>query len=468
MTKRLYFRSFSFIVLLLVVLVTFAVVAFNPARAEPTSVGQLANDSGTLGSAFDEFSGRRTLAVRLDFDPTESPLRIDSVDVYLEPQDGSSSNFPIFVRIEKPLNNAPSDILEFTKTFRLQIDQAGWYSIPINHTSDSGGSSFIVSLKSWDVPTKPAPLIGLDDSTNIPARYNYYGDNFSAWQEHYLFWDEPETVGNLMVRASISTGDDALYTPTPTATATNTPTPTATATNTPTPTRTPTPTFTPTPTITPSPTLTHTPTLTLTPTPTATLTPTITPTPLSEGVIVELGASADTYVVQGLPNSNFGHNAELLVGADDENGVYQILTGGYLLDGLPADADVQSAELALYIDDITDSDSFTVIAHRLLNPWIETKATYASTENIMAEGYGAFSIGADTEVGTWIALDVTDLVRGWLAGTWPEYGIGLRTTPTGSGPQLLSFAPHEEPYLGPRLRLNYHTSIPLYLPLQIR
>ncbi|MCP4168567.1 MAG: DNRLRE domain-containing protein [Chloroflexi bacterium] len=458
MTKRLHFRPFSFIVLLLVVLITFAVVVLSPAQAEPTSVGQLANDSGTLGSTFDEFSGRRTLAVRLDFDPTESPLRIDSVDVYLEPQDGSNSNFPIFVRIEKPANNAPSGILEFTKTFRLQIDQAGWYSIPINHTYGSGGSSFIVSLKSWGVPTRPAPLVGLDDSTNIPARYNYYGDNFNAWQEHYLFWDEPETAGNLMVRASISTGDDALYTPTPTATATNTPTLT----------RTPTPTFTPTPTITPSQTLTHTPTLTLTPTPTATLTPTITPTPLPEGVIVELGASADTYVVQGLPNSNFGHNAELLVGADDENGVYQILTGGYLLDGLPADADVQSAELALYIDDITVDETVTIYAHRLLDPWVESKATYANVESIMAESYGAFSVGADTEVGTWIALDVTDLVRGWLAGTWPEYGIGLRTTSTGSGPQLLSFAPHEELYLGPRLRLNYHTSIPLYLPLQIR
>jgi len=224
------------------------------ATARPRTVALLQNDNGQVGGTFDDLTGRRTLAVRLSLPPRNGPLRLDTLQIYMAPQPGSSTA-RLFIRLETVAGDVP-DSGEPERTWRVTVPltTAGWYSIPLYHLLISDGDSVIISIKSEDFPWAPPPLIMLDDSQNIEVNRNFYGQNFSSWQEHYQFWPNPESVGHLMMRLAITSGDAALLTPTATpaatvtatATATNTPTPTATPTSTPTPTGTATPTSTPT------------------------------------------------------------------------------------------------------------------------------------------------------------------------------------------------------------------------------
>ncbi len=230
----------------------------------------LQNDSGVPATAFTELVGRTSLAVRLTVPPASGePIRLDTVRIYIEPQ-ADNQELPLLIRLEAVENEAPAneDPL-FTARLRLPLNQPGWIDIPIYYLFDTPPTDIIISFWSEDVPWAKPPLIMIDDSTQIASNRNFFGQSFSAWVEHYSYWPTPEQVGYLMVRAELTTGSDALFTPTPT--------PSLTPTSSPSPTITSSPTVTSSPTATPSPTASPTSQATQTPTPSATVTPTISP-----------------------------------------------------------------------------------------------------------------------------------------------------------------------------------------------
>jgi len=432
----------------------FAILVTRPSvMAEPIGTALLANDSGVKVSAYDGLTLNQSVAVRFDVSPSDLPVRIDTLEIGLDVGGDTMSSWPLLMRIESVVNNTPSGAPLFSARVRVELDQSGWYSIPIQPFTVAGGSSLIISIKTENYGIPPG--IWLDDSTSIQAKRNFYGVNAANWQEHYQFWPDPENVGHLMIRANVSTNQDAVSTRTPTPTITNTPS------------RTPTPT----PTITPSPTATVPPTITPTFTPTLTLTPTITPTPLPEGVMVELGASADTYVVEGNPGANFGRELNLKAGISDDLGAHQLLIGGFFLGGLPPGAELVAAELFLHVQDDPNLSSLTLQSHRLRSPWAEREVTYASSVSLWGEAYDSVSLDSTAGAGDWIAFDVTELVHGWQDGHWPNYGIGIDITDSGGGTQGLNFDAHERLFWGPQLHLVFNVStpspmlIPLYLPL---
>ena len=69
-------------------------------------------------------------------------------------------------------------------------------------------------------------------------------------------------------------------------------------------------------------------------------------------------------------------------------------------------------------------------------------------------------LDGNIRAGDWVTLDVTELVRGWHDGRWPNEGIGIQTTSAGAGDQMIAFDAHEVPYQGPHLRLIYATPLP--------
>ena len=431
---------------LALLLVALGVFAFwhdqTPLLAAPTDTLQLANDSGVMGQGYGGLQSSRTVAVRLDFGQIQRPIRVDSVEIYLAPQENASQSFPIRIRLERPAGVAPSSgdaNLITSQTIRLQVTEAGWYEIPVNTFYTFADSSLIISLKSEDFPTAIPPLVGLDDGENIPRTYNYYGENFSSWQEHYAFWPQPETVGNLMIRANLTTGADANKTPTATPTRTPTATPTATATPTP------------------------LPTATASPTPTATPTA----TPLPPGFAIELGAGQDTYLMQNAPETNFGQSPELRSGFNPGAGELQVLLGAFPINSLPPGAKILSAELALHIQESPNGLPTNLKAYALANAWQERQATYDTAQSLWGSTYGPGQLAGPSS--DWMTFDVTDLVQAWISGAAPNFGIGVRPADASNRTQFATFDAHEVAYLGPRLRIRYAVMAPklLYLPVMI-
>ncbi len=433
------------------------------AGAETAATAELANDNGMVGGSYDAFDSGRSIAVRLNLPSSARPLRIDGIVVLLEPQPGSALVFPVTPRVETVVNNAPGsgDPLFTAPAVRLQVDRRDWYFIPIGFVLPTADSSIIVSLRSDGFPWEKAPRVLLDSSTAIPTNRNFYGQNFGNWQEHYRFWQpNGAAIGHLMLRAHITIGPEALLTPTPTPTATLTPSPT--------------PSPTPTPTLSPTPTATRTPTPTRAPTATPTSTPTATPLP--EGTIVELGASADTYLSAGEPDRSFGRQSSLEVGYRAGLGEHRTLTGGFFLTDLPPSAVIIQAKLAVRVRSAVNGSGMQVAAVRLNAAWSEDTATAATiASGFWGERYDVLTL-QNVRPGDWLEFDVTALVQEWVAGTQPAYGIGLVALPPGTEEtRVLVLDAHEVPYMGPRLWLVFRgaatptptpATFPLYWPLQ--
>jgi len=141
---------------------------------------------------------------------------------------------------------------------------------------------------------------------------------------------------------------------------------------------------------------------------------------------VNLYSTADADVRQGYATLNRGSETEMWTGYDHCDGaqVSRALLQ-FDLSGISSGASIEDATLHVYHVDYCDigNRTHTVTAYRTSSSWLESSVTW-NTQPGTAEGYGSVSITS----GTWdyYTLDVTDLVRAWVGGTYPNYGITLR------------------------------------------
>lgn len=92
---------------------------------------------------------------------------------------------------------------------------------------------------------------------------------------------------------------------------------------------------------------------------------------------------------------------------------------------LPANQTITKATLRVYLVISWDFANTirTITAYRVSSNWAESSITWNN-----APGYGA-AYGANSIVHLawgWYEFNVTDLVKGWINGTYPNYGIMLR------------------------------------------
>ena len=290
--------------------------------------------------------------------------------------------------------------------------------------------------------------------------------------------DGNEIIHRLIVRAV----GPPPPTPTPTATRppTWTPTKTLSPTKTHTPANTPTGTITPptqtpsptgTPTTGPSPTSTYTRSPSLTPTPGPSPTPTSTPTlfprghnivTLQQGVLGYLGTN-DTYMTAWNPSGNFVDNGNLIVKNDS---VYAGLLQFDLV-SIPPGSTINHATLRLYAYYRDGIGTMDLQAYRLFRPWVDRQANWdrASVDNPWGKP-GANDTVTDraadptaaqtvSSLNIWYELDVTALVRDWVANSQTNQGVILG----GLGQQSVTYhfasANHTTISLRPQLVIDY-------------
>jgi len=237
--------------------------------------------------------------------------------------------------------------------------------------------------------------------------------------------------------------ESATATPTPTAsdTPTNTPTPSDTPTNT------PTPSDTPTNTPTPSDTPTNTPTASDTPTSTPTDTPTATPFPTPDcpagDVTLKPGPEGfDAYLRSSNPSQNQGNSVGINVGYESLIDDHKRGALKFDLSGIPADATITAACLALRGNvTLTTTVQVTINIYSLLRNWVEGEVTWNDWQTGSTwTTAGADSVGNDrtdnimgvfyvTEQSDWYTttLDI-DTVQGWVDGSISNYGMLLKNT----------------------------------------
>lgn len=205
------------------------------------------------------------------------------------------------------------------------------------------------------------------------------------------------------------------------------------------------------PTETPAP-----PTQSPTATATATLTPQ--PTPGRDAVYLpavfrnfdafvqthRMGSAEGEAVSYALTSGNMlrdncwpGVDNTLWVGSEpvDERGIMRSVIW-FDLSSVPQDAVVVEAGLRLVVVEAAGDPPMTVSVHDVAQAW-DGCPTWNRLADAVGRTWGSVAVGSGIEV---YIVDVTGLVRQWVAGDLPNYGLMLRGDETGVG-QFRGFVP---------------------------
>ena len=144
---------------------------------------------------------------------------------------------------------------------------------------------------------------------------------------------------------------------------------------------------------------------------------------------VELSPKQDATVLQGAPTVNFGSTTDMWVGYDHCEGPEGLKISRSLvrfdLTSIPAGASIEDATLYLRLVNSCDigERTHTATVYRTTSDWSSSSVTWNSRPGY-GEAYGSASIPSRTY--TWYSFDVTNLVSGWVGGSFPNYGMTIR------------------------------------------
>jgi hypothetical protein len=145
---------------------------------------------------------------------------------------------------------------------------------------------------------------------------------------------------------------------------------------------------------------------------------------LTECVTFERGGTgnvADATIDLAQVSTNYGAQVDLIV----QKRMQSLLSVD--LSSIPSYAIVNSATLTTYVFG-GNTDTRPVNFHQALAPWSESSVTYASfNEQYSPTISGSFTPPAKN--GAFKSVDLTALTTRWVAGTTPNYGVLLETTP---------------------------------------
>ncbi|MEM2956304.1 MAG: DNRLRE domain-containing protein [Candidatus Pacearchaeota archaeon] len=172
----------------------------------------------------------------------------------------------------------------------------------------------------------------------------------------------------------------------------------------------------------------------------------------------------DSYMKAYSANTNYGSSTTIDIDSESskiERGILE-----FNISSIPSNANIQSAVLALYQTSGTGTE-FELELKRITNSWTESGATWNSRDGInlwsSAGGDYANTSYAKTTINTslgWKEWDITNLIKEWHNGTYPNYGLIL-IPPSKPGNNLKQFASSDNANstIRPKLIINY--TIPL-------
>ena len=156
---------------------------------------------------------------------------------------------------------------------------------------------------------------------------------------------------------------------------------------------------------------------------------------------------ADTTVMKGTPDTNWGDMDSIRLGYDLE-GCRDSVDGKaarglvkFDLSAVPVGTPISEARLHLLFATSCyyrgHTQARTVTTYRVKSPWSESSVKWQNKPGY-GEAYGSASVGVDDDDLGWHSFDVTTLVRNWVDGSSPNYGLMIRA-PEGSGDDFVRF-----------------------------
>jgi uncharacterized repeat protein (TIGR01451 family) len=176
-------------------------------------------------------------------------------------------------------------------------------------------------------------------------------------------------------------------------------------------------------------------------------------------------ACVDTTLNAWYPQTNYAASATLTLRSQDGSSPLLKFDFGAL--PYPQDMAVASASLMMFVQSASNGLPAQVSAYAVHRPWVAGEATwYRADRDTVWDGYGCNGAPGDraaagtpeqelSETGDWVTFDITDLVRGWLQGALPNYGLLLKATARGSVGYTLFGADYANGAYRPYVEIDY-------------
>ncbi|HEX7320743.1 MAG TPA: DNRLRE domain-containing protein [bacterium] len=133
--------------------------------------------------------------------------------------------------------------------------------------------------------------------------------------------------------------------------------------------------------------------------------------------------TADAYISQGDPSTNFGTQGWLITYGNPWSLVYRTLMR-FDLSSLPPGTPISAATVSLYMWDQAGVD-FNVDIHKVLASWTETGVTWSNQPSFNATVESSLPYQGYT----WWHFTITALVQDWVNNPGSNYGMILRNNP---------------------------------------
>lgn len=133
---------------------------------------------------------------------------------------------------------------------------------------------------------------------------------------------------------------------------------------------------------------------------------------------------ADAMIRSGYPTSNYGSLSYMRAGYYSSYQAMRSLVR-FDLTGIPSGTPIGQARLWLYMNSSYDPANVSriIAVYRLTATWTESSVTWNTQPGFSSMYYNWVSIPHNTF--GWYSVDVTNLMREWVGGQYPNYGIGL-------------------------------------------
>lgn len=176
---------------------------------------------------------------------------------------------------------------------------------------------------------------------------------------------------------------------------------------------------------------------------------------------IEIPVTQDTFTASGQPNTNFGLDASLRIGYNaDPPTVYGAMRTFLQWDVasfIPSNAIINSAIFQMWVSGATPAGDppMAVLGRHLADPWSATTLTWNSTQPNWGSEIGTGSIPSTIGM---IQGDITGLVRDWVSGANPNYGVMLQGDETQRERQRVLYSQNAGNGLYPRLIVDFTVS----------
>jgi uncharacterized repeat protein (TIGR01451 family) len=171
----------------------------------------------------------------------------------------------------------------------------------------------------------------------------------------------------------------------------------------------------------------------------------------------KLYAVGDACILQGYPDVNLGSTYDMWAGYDEYLDPYGKIARSLIqfdTSAIPPGTSIDSAILQIYLSGSWDypGRTRTITTYRIGSAWSESSVTW-NMHPSYAEAYGSASVTHGAW--SWHSFDVTNLVREWVNGSLPNYGVMLRGPEvSGSDSSWRGFSTREGSYT-PELVITY-------------